>query len=802
MLNLANKKNLILILTSAVVSYMTINLLFKGEKEYIQAKRKRIQDEQKIINSNFRDIEVFIREDKLQEAKKQLAKLSGIELNREQIKRRYLIRGDIELAKYRNPRYEDDAKLHFDIAVKYYNKATDYCDNEEELKGIERKRTSLFMENKNWKKAIDLFNETENLNMSPIERWTTHLEKAKCLMHIGNYYDTNLVLDRVADECDDDSIMSEALRLKGDLLLECSRSPEKTKKLLKLSSAATKEDSNELETQAKNSYKEIIEEMLPANPQAAKSQLGLLKISKYRAIALYDTIKDLNDVPVETANEINQLRKSLYKRVNRIQYAPVSTYDKAEALIILANLERDSDNSDKESIVLEKCLSKFRMPSVTQSTSMRLYKIYKTAEDYENAFRIVKNIFIYYPDKENIVKLLNEFYPEKTSLLSKVSKGNLKGEYLHETTLMFDLLKNADSQIWAKIEPRANFIKANLFMLAGQLRKADLLLEQCINDSRNTKDLIEEIYFLDTKCSIQNPNSSPATTIARVRRCLNEFPKGKHYKAAMLILAKEYYKGQLYDESITTAKKIYIDELSNFKQGGNVTNSVRLLETIALMGQCYKKLNLDDKSDKLLKSYSTQLLKTPDAPEIFLLWSQLAEDEGQYNEAIRRIEVVLPKVFLVKEKAKLLVARSLLKLKIGSDAEFNSSKGLIIDIELNKVLAEDEKKQFQRELYEGLLEYTFKHKHPDRDKLLEKIAENYKGKRWPEYWILRSIFPLFGTKNLEEFSQKYQKLIQDTLLAENKDEVTVQFIHEQLKLIKELASIETRVEQIKKEKDL
>jgi len=260
----------------------------------------------------------------------------------------------------------------------------------------------------------------------------------------------------------------------------------------------------------------------------------------------------------------------------------------------------------------------------------------------------------------------------------------------------------------------------------------------------------------------------------------------------------------MYSEAITVSKKIYVDEMNTAKlERENSFNQNLWLKTVAIIGLCYEKLGYYDKSNKIVRAYSERLLKTPFAAEVFLGWAEIAAEKGQLQEAIRRIEVVLPYARGVDEKAQLHVAQYLLKLQLGAIKDFNKAKKLLDIIEKSRAISPETRKNVERKLYEGLLEYTYKNSRTaDFNNLLEKTMAEFKNETWPIYWVLRSLTPLFGKAGLETLSEKHKEILRTASGFVTKDKEAYDFINYQLKLINSLVNIENTMKKLKTERGL
>ena len=775
------KNTQFLILTGSVlISGAIIFLTIKGEqkcRDYFQRREiQHLMDTEKTLLK----YEKEASGKKIEQVLYNVSKMDASILSPSQMRRRFILMGDININYYLDPAKQKDRQYYFDLAIKFYDRAIDYSETKEQKNEILRKIASFHMKNHNWEKAVNLFKEADSSIMSPEERWNLKLNEAECYKNLKKYHDTLALLSQVADECDNDEIWGISLREKADLLLKASQDPSILKVITGNPDATLEKFSQKLQDEAFSNYSEIVNELPALNTQASMSNLGLLEIYVLR-----------ND------------KKAAYALANKIQSSSAPLNDKAISLILLARLEESLKNYTAAIDILETCMKRYPKSQLRVSISMTLYELYKKTEQWEKAFFIAENLFMYKPEGESVIRLVEDFTLDKNKLLHVISSSPQRENFISRTKLMITNIRDSYPDLWKKIQNDAYFIFAELLYLSDKYDAAEKELVTCLNMPKNSLQLIEKIYYLDMMCAV-NGKRSPVLQIIRAKRYLAKYPDGKFYKEALLTLLEAYYKMDMYPEAITVSKKIYVDEMNTVKRKReNSFNQNLWLKTVAIIGLCYEKLGYYDKANKIIKAYADKLLKAPFAPEVFMEWAKIAEDKGQLQEAIRRVEVILPYTKDTNERARLYVAQYLLKLSLGPAKGFNKTKKLLDIIEKSGKISPETKKELERKLYEGLLEYTYKNSNTaDFNNLLEKTMDRFKNETWPVYWVLRSLSPLFGKTGLEALSEKHKEILKTASGFVTKDKEAYDFINYQIKLINALVNIENTMKKLKSERGL
>jgi hypothetical protein len=439
---------------------------------------------------------------------------------------------------------------------------------------------------------------------------------------------------------------------------------------------------------------------------------------------------------------------------------------------------------------------------------MMLYRLYKNSEikEYAKAFDVARTVFLEHPEEYAVNEIMKDLMPGRNQLLTILMMNappRARVAYIDSIRRMLASIEKNYGEIWRNIKNDAYFITANLLYLTKKYKKTEIEIQKCLNTPGNSEKLTERIYNLDLMNAIA-AKASPPIIAVRAKRYLESFPAGKNYREALLALLRAYYNMRMYSDAINVARKIYVDELNTPKKVRDDSyNKMLWLQTIGLIGECYQKNGENIRANKLIKAFNKQLMNLPEPSSVFLAWATIAADMNQLYEAERRIEVILPETENINKLAELYVAQYLLKLKIGKIRDFFRCKKLLEKIENSSKLDEKMKKQYAGKLIEGMLAYSFRHKREKEfNNLLKYALDNYGDELWPENWALKSLTPLFKSRDINELRAKHREIIKSGFKKTDDDKETERFIRNQLGLINNLVEIDSYINKLETERGL
>ena len=158
----------------------------------------------------------------------------------------------------------------------------------------------------------------------------------------------------------------------------------------------------------------------------------------------------------------------------------------------------------------------------------------------------------------------------------------------------------------------------------------------------------------------------------------------------------------------------------------------------------------DTKATFLYRTHINEILARDMADNVYMDWADLAYNQGQVLESIRRIEIILPLIKNPYRQFNMQVARAMRKLELEADGSIGLSRKLIKEISESEKLTQAQKDKLERVIYENLLEYGFKKALPEVEKLVLEVNNRFLGEEWVEYWLLKRLIGKFKNTNLED----------------------------------------------------
>jgi tetratricopeptide (TPR) repeat protein len=820
-MKLKSKKSLLMLVGAGCVSALVLHLLFVMQKKFDVEQRELEMQKLKQVEDKLQDCENLLPGGRWEKAERIINTLKESTLNREQMLRRYLLLGDINLVKYHDLKNRGMRDYYLGLASKFYRLAEEESSNPEEKSEIIRRDAKIHLDDGRYDDAIKLFDESMVYSylMLPEERWRVMLDKAYCYSKLDKYAQAVNFLYHTAEESEieDKDIWSEAMNRMGHIMVEASLKPEVAKEFK--GSRFYEKDPLEYRRRALEIYQKVIKGASIVSESCGTARLGELRVYV------------LNRDPANT-----------YRLCNIIGGSAATVNQKARSLMLLADLEenypipeKDSEGNevdfkaeqlkhDEKAInALTTSLESYPQSALRIPISLQLYHLYQKTENWEKVFDIAEDLLLRSPEKETVIKIINYLVHGENRLLKKIGNCSTsqRDKYIQRTNEALSFLEVSYPNIWESVRNKAEFAFAELLYLSGKIKAAEEKIKECLNSDGNGDELIERLYYLDMLCAIKG-KASPVVRISRAKRYLIHIsPKTGNYREALITEMQAYFDMEMYSQAINIGKQIYADEITTAnimktqgqKQAPKKGTAPEWIpfeneiwfRTVGILGLCYEKLGFSDQSNRWLKKYSKVLLKMACGPEVFMAWAKDAEKQKQYREAIRRLDVMLTSINDVDAEARLWTARLLLVLKYNgkNQKNFEEAQKLLKKITESKKVSPKLKPELQKQLCEGLLEYAFKYNQDSVEPILNKVIHKFHQESWPEYWILRSLTPLFNnTDKLDILSKKHEESLNSALAEKAGDTFTFAFIRSQLKLIKSLVDIENTMNKIARERNL
>ncbi len=712
-----------------------------------------------------------------------------------QKKRRFVLLGDIYLNLYRKEIDDSDLKEdYFLYASRYYKRASEKAEETKDrdvMKRIRAKMAQIYIEDAYitkdpqkakflWGQAYQILKENQSLALLfAKELWDSYLDQAICLDKIGKYRESIQLLSKVISKSDADSIWSRALRMKSDLLIKLSLNPEALAKYNE--NSEKKIDAKSLQENAFKNYKEIISQISTLDENISYAQKGLIQLYKLK-----------ND------------KKNIYKTINSMDLGPAFPEVKADALMLLADYESENKNYKTAIDHLNTCLTRYKIPEIAGRATRKLYKIYKQEGNWDMTIETMYSICVFYPSEETVKEIMQKLMPydknqnENINLLEKIKISDDGGKYYKKIFSMLNQLKSLNPTIWNKVRNEDSFIRAQMLLAQNDFKNATIALYKCLDNKKLTVKIDEDVYYYIVKCEYEG-RKNLGSIIFKAKQYLSRYPKAKHSKKVLMILLDAYIEAGFYKLGSEAANKMFFEELKNIKKGGNEEDILRWLNISEKLAKCYIELGEFVKAKIIFKSIKNDALAREGFSKLFKNWSSILSEEKQYREAVRLLDIYKTKIKDKIIQTEFKLARNLLMLKRGGSKDFLGLVRLLKKIKNDSTLPKEKVKKWKREIGEVLLDYAFSQKIQYAGTLVEEVVKDFPNEEWTNYWILRSITPLFGTEQLELIAKKHKDILAKTFSG-NKNQGTAKFLKKQLDLINNLVSLEKDAEKFKKEK--
>ncbi|MDD3118341.1 MAG: hypothetical protein PHQ27_04130 [Victivallales bacterium] len=774
-----------LMLSLGIAAAIVIFMLH-GERSYLNRLRDHeIKHSLNIEETLRRTEEAVERGDELSYYYEQIKKLDTALMTQDQNLRYTILEGDLLLDKFRHAVNRKNRQIFFDLAVKQYNIAAQLTLSPEFRGELYRRIARINIENRNWSEALNNFLLAYPLIIDPQEKWSMNLAMADCLIRLHRITEA---MDRInmAAGSDNRQVSCRARLEKADLLLRALDDPrlaEKIGQYLNETDPAYRraEKANQaaayLKQQAAAIYRDVSKKLPSAEPLYFRAQLGLLRLEV-------------------RAKEADQA----FARGNRLLSGAADPETMVRVMLELAQLEEQRRRYQEAIVIVKKALQKYPTEAARLQVGLLLYDLYKKINNWNAAFSIAGTLFQNTSDPAAICKLINDFAHGEDRIFDIIIHSRDKDYYIDQLQQIYRNMAGEHPLEWEQIETNAYYVLAQLYFADNDYQQAEEALGRAFAAAGALNLRPEEhILRLDLSCAMKLA-ASPVVIVCRSRRYLNYYPRGPYYRHALLALLRGYFFLGLYEPALVISRKIYADELSS---SDSLSEHDQVwMETIAIISQCYFKLGRSEVANRLLRNFSADFLRKKYGGEIYYTWSQMAIEQQQIPEAIRRIDVALLYTTDPGEKLKLRLAQCLLYIQVGSLKDFYAAAGLLEELERDRQLDRQWRQEFRRRLLEAMLEYALDRKmNRDFDRIFQKATRDSNGASWAQYWMLRALTPYFTQDNLHALSSKHEEILQhDASII--KDRESSEFIRTQLNLINDLIGLEQRYEHLKKTEGL
>ncbi len=777
---------MIIFAISAIFAYGIINFISSKENDWSKYIKDKKEAEIAAIEKNLSKLEdAFYIDKEINITLDKTLKFNKNVLNDSQKTRRLILLGDLYLAKSHSVKDKEyfSKEDYFYFATTFYDKALKHIKKIKDKKGLKRIRTKIartYFEHKDWEKALEIYQKSESLELLfSDELWLTYLDEAECLYQLKRYAESIKMFDKIITLADVEYIWITAKLKKADILSEVTFDKEKTSILMKefkgIKISNLIDFTDKLKKDALKIYNDIIKDSELESPYIPLAKKGILRI--------YIS---------------NKNRKAIYQIANKLGLNAMFGKEKLETLLMLAQFEKQEGNIKEAKDIYNLCLNKYAKPEFAYDIISNLYNIYKKEENWDKCFLLIQRAFIQYSDEKLVKRLIKDLLPHSDINLIKITmRSPYKIECQTRYSRMFNHIKKYRVPLWNSMQNEILFIKAEIHFFAKEYEKADKVLIKCMDNESYTKSFKDDIYYYYYLSSIEG-QYSPISIIFRAEQYLDNFKKGKYCKEVQTLLLDKYMELKLYEPAIKIANEIFLREFS--KASANQNNK-RWANIAIKLAECYINKGLYDKADTILFA----ITQSQPSDKAFINWAKLAEKQGQVREAIRRFDLILNnknKKDNNKNQYHILMARNLLLLqRKGCDAkDYFDVKKLLIKIKKDDNIPSNKRNLWQRQLYEHLLNFAYDRNIKAANYLTSDVIDEFGEENWTNYWLLRSFTSLFKASKLEELRGKFKRVIDDKRkVTKAKQDLTLNFLEDQLELINNIIDIDKKFKDLKKE---
>lgn len=635
-------------------------------------------------------------------------------------------------------------------ALNYAQRGIDANPTREMVDTMSKIKAELYLLNNQWEPASELLMKLEARSITPRDRWQYRMDAALCFKNLKMDEKAIQLLDSVIDETDEQEIWAEAMRRKADIYLMATQNkyskngyafnPEKPA-VEEFISRSIEQFSNTNKAQA--IYQQVVDEIHHnMHPEKLKAMVQLLEIYVQKGQA-----------------------QEAYAIANAIKRSAADRPASAAVYLNMARLEMRRGNIDRAATYIDRLITTHPAHPYMGLAFDEYFSKLKETGQWQKAFELSYRI-VQAPVQDNIrLKIIEELQLGNNKLLSHL---DLKDKGIRkEIEYILDSTSNplpADMEIIL-------FSKASLSFVTNDFYMTDILMSKYLREISYEKYREQAYYYY--LVSAVNSNKPPIIRALRSRIYLNNTYNSQRSQDVMLYLMAAYYDMGMWEESIDAAMKVFVNEIVKMgEQKENYKASNEWLKAVARIGQSYEKIGRKADATNVFDTWAPEFKKSPYAATIYRDWAELASENKQHHEALRRYNVIMPYVSKPDEFLELACLRSIQKLKINSENARKEANSLVKKLPTKiDLLPEDKIEDLKRRIYQGLLENTLKYDQPNLEKLFNKILENYKSEPWPYTFMIKWLQENLNTPEYKNVNKFFQSVVAGPLSALKEDKV-------------------------------
>ena len=635
-------------------------------------------------------------------------------------------------------------------ALNYAQRGIDAYPEREMIDSMSKVKAELYLLNQQFKPASELLMKLEARSTTPKERWQYRMDAAFCYKNLKINDKAIQLLDSVIDETDEQNIWAEAMRRKADIYLTNTESlPENSKYIFKpsneiipmLISRSIEQYSNTNKAQA--IYQEIVEEIQHNMHQEKITALT-------RLLGIYAE---------------KGLVQEAYSISNKIKRAASDRPEAASVYTHMAKLEVDRGNLERAAAYMERMIKGHPASPLMKTVFETYYTKLKEMKEWDKAFDLVTRM-VEAPIKDEIrIQIIKDFHLGENTLIKHIDLTE-KDNQRRVTTILNSIALPSEEAKEVILYANAGF-----HLITGNYYMADVLFTQYLKDIIYNK-YREQAYYYYLVSAVKD-KKPPVLRALRAKIYLNNTYDSNRSQDVMLYLMAAYYDMGMWEESIDAAMKVFVNEI--VKMGEDKENykaNDEWLKAVARIGQSYERIGRKADASNVFDTWAAEFKKSPYAASIYSDWAELASQNKQHHEALRRYNVIIPYITKPKEFIELASLRCIQKLKINEANARKEGHALVKKLPTKlELLSEERIDYLTREIYKALLENSLTHDQANLEKLFTNILEKYKSESWPYTFMIKWLQNNLDNPEYKKINKYFQTAVSGPLSALKEDKV-------------------------------
>jgi len=635
-------------------------------------------------------------------------------------------------------------------ALNYAQRGLDTSPEREMQDSMSKIKAELYLLNEQWEPASEILMKLEARSTTPKERWQYRMDAALCFQNLKKDQKAIQLLDSVIDETDEQETWAQAMRRKGDIYMHLTENKYSKNKYTFDPSKPYVEEfvSRSIEqytnaNKAEAIYQEVINEIHHnMHPDKIAALVKLLEIYVAKG----------------------QVHEA-YTIANIIKRSASDRPSSASVYMNMAKMESTRGNLERAATYVNRLILSHPGHEYMKMAFDAYYDKLKEQKMWDKAFDLTLRI-VKAPVSDRIrIKIIEDLHIGEKKLLNHIDlskKANQK-----KVGFILDSVSDPSPEDKEIIL----FARASLRFATADYYMADVLFSEYLREVGYEK-FKEKAYFYYLASAV-NDKKPAIVRAARAKIYLNNTFNSVRSQDVMLFLMAAYYDMGMWQESIDAAMKVFVNEIVKMgEEKDNYKASNEWLKAVARIGQSYEKIGRKADANNVFDTWAPEFKKSPYAASIYKDWAELASDNKQHHEALRRYNVIMPFVTKPNEFMEMACLRNIQKLKINVDNARKEGLALVKKLPTKIDLLSEEKIAFlERRIYQALLENSLDHDQENLENLFNKILSIYKSESWPYTFMIRWLQKNLKSPEYKKVNKYFQSAVSGPLSALKEDKV-------------------------------